>query len=124
MRPEFLELAYVQKVFKSSPINPTIMVGESHGDHVSRLPEGGVNLAYSERTENEIWQVGDSVLAVQGHPEFNYCILKEMIIDRIHRLGRIDDAKRDELLSKANETNHMLNRNLLTKIILSFMWTE
>jgi GMP synthase-like glutamine amidotransferase len=43
----------------------------SHMDTVTRLPEGAVHLAFSRRTEYEMYTHGDSILSLQGHPEYD-----------------------------------------------------
>lgn len=42
----------------------SLIVHTVHGDHVALLPQGAVNLGYSDRTENEIWRIDDRVLCV------------------------------------------------------------
>jgi GMP synthase (glutamine-hydrolysing) len=63
--------------FKGVP-NPTrILV--SHMDVVTRLPDQAVRLAYSERTEFEMFVIGRSVLSLQGHPEYDGEVIGEII---------------------------------------------
>jgi GMP synthase - Glutamine amidotransferase domain len=38
-------------------------------DHVSVLPENAQLIGHSELCENSVFVIGDSVLALQGHPE-------------------------------------------------------
>ena len=42
----------------------------SHQDQVTQLPEGATALARSEFCENAVFQIGDHILTLQGHPEF------------------------------------------------------
>lgn len=42
----------------------------SHQDQVTALPEQGTVLAHSEHCPIYMMQVGDSILGIQGHPEF------------------------------------------------------
>jgi hypothetical protein len=46
---------------------PCFRVMESHGDQVLALPPGAVRLAGSGTAANELWAVGDDVLAFQFH---------------------------------------------------------
>ena len=63
--------------FKKVP-NPTrILV--SHMDVVVRMPDQAVRLAYSERTEFEMFSLGRSVLSLQGHPEYDGEVVREII---------------------------------------------
>ena len=73
----------------------TLIVHTVHGDHVAMLPQGAVNLGYSDRTENEIWRIDDRVLCVQSHPEFNANYIEEMIINKMYDTGELDDMKKD-----------------------------
>ncbi|BDA46536.1 probable gamma-glutamyl peptidase 4 at N-terminal half [Coccomyxa sp. Obi] len=47
----------------------TLKIIESHGDQVLELPPGAQLLASSATAPNEVWTMGDRVLAIQGHPE-------------------------------------------------------
>jgi len=68
-KPEFFELGYV-KHLNLDQMKPFV-IGKAHGDHIVELPEGAVVHASSGTTEVEIFTIGDNVLAIQGHPEFN-----------------------------------------------------
>jgi GMP synthase-like glutamine amidotransferase len=46
---------------------PCFRVMESHGDQVLELPPGAVRLASSGTAANELWALGDNVLAFQFH---------------------------------------------------------
>jgi GMP synthase-like glutamine amidotransferase len=51
----------------------------SHGDCVSALPPGAVHLAESDACRNEMFLVGDNILAMQSHPEFTMAIIDTKI---------------------------------------------
>lgn len=55
---------------------------ESHRDHVAELPAGAELLAYSEQTPVQMFAVGDRVLCMQGHPEFNNDIVRDLVESR------------------------------------------
>ncbi|KAK1276748.1 hypothetical protein QJS04_geneDACA004183 [Acorus gramineus] len=61
-------------------MSPTLNVIESHRDQVLSVPPGAIVLASSEKTEIEMFAVGDCVLGIQCHPEFS----KDVMLDIIH----------------------------------------
>jgi GMP synthase (glutamine-hydrolysing) len=61
---------------------------ELHGDVVTRLPPGAVPLAGSDRTQFEMYAVGDRTLCLQGHPEFDADVVREAI-DKLEARGRL-----------------------------------
>lgn len=95
-----------------------------HGEHVSVLPQDAVNLAYSDRTENEIWMIGERVLAIQSHPEFNASYIEELIINKMYDVGKLDDMQKDEVLQKLYDNDHYLTRNILSLFIFNFIYQD
>lgn len=63
--------------FSKASNPPRILV--SHMDVVTRMPDQAARLAYSERTEFEMFTVGRSVLSLQGHPEYDSEVIEEII---------------------------------------------
>lgn len=59
-----------------------IRIHQVHQDQVSVLPPEAVLLASSKNTPIEMYSVSDNVLCMQGHPEFNSEIVKEILNDR------------------------------------------
>eukprot|EP00271_Cylindrocystis_brebissonii_P000532 TRINITY_DN10649_c0_g1_i1.p1 TRINITY_DN10649_c0_g1~~TRINITY_DN10649_c0_g1_i1.p1 ORF type:complete len:344 (-),score=36.92 TRINITY_DN10649_c0_g1_i1:518-1549(-) len=54
-----------------------------HQDQVARVPPGGELLASSANTSVEMFCVGDTVLGIQGHPEFTDDILEDLVATRL-----------------------------------------
>ncbi len=52
---------------------------QTHRDIVTRLPADAVHLASSEKTAYEMFQLGDSVFGMQGHPEMDNEELRQII---------------------------------------------
>ena len=52
---------------------------ESHQDIVTRLPAQAMHLGASPRTPHEIFAVGENILCLQGHPEFDQAVVEEVI---------------------------------------------
>lgn len=73
---------------------------EWHGDTFD-LPTGAMRLAGSNAYENEAWSIGDTVFAVQFHPELTGPMYEEWIAngrDELDELGVSADALRAEAL--------------------------
>ena len=64
-------------VFRGAP--QPLTVYEMHGDAVLEPPPGAVILASSPQTECEAFALGDHILAMQGHPEFDAEVVREAV---------------------------------------------
>ncbi|XP_010525777.1 PREDICTED: gamma-glutamyl peptidase 5 [Tarenaya hassleriana] len=64
-------------------IPTSLAIIKCHQDQVLELPETATVLASSDFCNIEMFSVGDHILCIQGHPEYNKDILFE-IIDRVH----------------------------------------
>eukprot|EP00897_Mesotaenium_endlicherianum_P003210 jgi/Mesen1/2917/ME000175S02073 len=67
---------------------PVLRILGIHQDQVAEVPPGGELLGQSKRTGVEMFCVGESTLAMQGHPEFNKDIVRELI-DTRSQIGAI-----------------------------------
>ncbi|KAK9804068.1 hypothetical protein WJX73_001524 [Symbiochloris irregularis] len=87
----------------------TLKLLESHGDQVTRVPEGACTLATSPTAYVEAWEYQDRVLGVQGHPEFSCFDALEKIHPYIVRAGRFNaeqaEESRESLLHTAPDNN-------------------
>jgi GMP synthase (glutamine-hydrolysing) len=92
--------------------NPTrILV--SHMDTVTRMPDQAVRLAYSERTEFEMFTLGSSVLSLQGHPEYDSEVIEE-IIELLSRHSILPSDRAEEgRASLTGRPHNAFLRNLL-----------
>ena len=63
---------------------------ESHGEQATGLPPGARRLASSASAENEMFAIGDHVLAVQFHAEFTPAMMLAKILPRLREDGRLD----------------------------------
>ena len=76
---------------------------EVHRDHVTRVPSGAEVLASAEKAPVQIYAIGAKVLGIQGHPEFNNDIVRDLIESR-RQSGAIDpETAREALASLASE---------------------
>jgi len=60
-----------------------IHIIEIHQDQVVEMPPGAELLASTEHTPIQMYAIGDSVLCMQGHPEFYNPILDELVRSRM-----------------------------------------
>jgi len=58
-----------------------------HQDQVQRLPAGSVVLGRSDHCEVGMFRVGDSMLGIEGHPEFTVAYGEALIRARRERIG-------------------------------------
>ncbi len=70
-----------------------------HGQEVTRLPEGGVPLAGSERCKNQAFRVGLTTYGFQYHFEWDREDLKEMVKDPLVKQAGLSG---DEILKQGN----------------------
>jgi len=69
LQPSFYELKYIKELGLDPKV--PLVIGKAHGDHVVELPTGAILHGSSNVTNVELYTIGDNVLAMQGHPEFN-----------------------------------------------------
>jgi len=77
LAPAFHQLDYV----KGIPLPLNIL--EIHQDHVIEPPPGAKVLASTPTTPVQMYSIGESILGIQGHPEFNNEILEELVAHRL-----------------------------------------
>jgi GMP synthase-like glutamine amidotransferase len=58
-----------------------------HQDQVALLPENSVVIGRSDHCPVAIFRVGDSMLGVQGHPEFPKAYSEALLLDRVELIG-------------------------------------
>lgn len=63
---------------------------ESHGEQATALPPGARRLASSATAENEMFAIGEHVLAVQFHAEFTPQMMLDKILPRLRDERRLD----------------------------------
>ena len=59
----------------------------SHQDKVTQLPQGAVNYSRNERSEFSGFYIGEQILTLQAHPEFEPEILRHIIESRKNLIG-------------------------------------
>ena len=76
---------------------------ESHGEQAIALPAGARRLASSPTAENEMFAVGDHVLAVQFHAEFTPAMMLEKIYPRLREERRLDPDEEARALASLEQ---------------------
>lgn len=69
------------------PALKEVRIPHMHQDQVQRLPPDGVVLGRSDHCEVGMFRVGDSMLGIEGHPEFTAAYNKGLICIRRERIG-------------------------------------
>lgn len=90
-----------------------------HQDHVETLPPDGRLLAHTPATPVQVFAVGDHVLCMQGHPEFNEAILRDLVERRMES-GKISkDAGQAALDSLSLNPSRKAFETLLRRFLYS-----
>jgi len=74
-----------------------------HQDQVQQLPEDGVLLGQSDHCPVAMFRVGNTMLGIQGHPEFPAAYSEAFILDRIERIGADSALAARASLSQATD---------------------
>jgi GMP synthase-like glutamine amidotransferase len=73
-----------------------------HRDVVYDMPEGVEHLAYTAKCSNQSMYVPKRLITVQGHPEFNEEIVREVLIAR-HKMGIFDDEMFKDAMDRVDK---------------------
>jgi len=99
--------------------NVTIL--KAHGHCVTELPENAVLAASSETCENEVWYIGNNILAMQCHPEFTAQLMRDKMLPKFAEKGLLSA---DEVEESAESFKKVLDNNLLCNLIRQFLCYE
>lgn len=58
---------------------------------------------------------------MQPHPELNHTIIKDGIIDRLHRMGRLDERQKRECVEWLFGGDKPIRRHIMLRIIGEFI---
>jgi GMP synthase-like glutamine amidotransferase len=81
------EMAIVGREPWMQPEQPSCRLQYMHGDQVRKLPPGATVLARSGHCEVAMFRVGESMLGIEGHPEFAAAYSEALIRARRDRIG-------------------------------------
>jgi len=80
-----------------------LRIHHMHQDQVQRLPPGAVVLGRSDHCEVGMFRAGETMLGIEGHPEFTVAFSEALIRSRAERIG----AKRtEEALASLSQPTH------------------
>jgi GMP synthase-like glutamine amidotransferase len=71
------------------PPQKEISIHHMHQDQVQKLPKDSVVLGRSAHCEVGMFRVGDSMLGIEGHPEFTAEFSEALIRARVERIGPV-----------------------------------
>ncbi len=81
------EMSIVERESWMRPERPACRLQYMHGDQVLKLPAEAKVLARSEHCEVAMFCVGDTMLGIEGHPEFTAAFNEALIRRRRDRIG-------------------------------------
>lgn len=87
----------------------------SHQDQVTQLPQGAELIAGSDFCENSMFQLGENILTIQGHPEFSKEYARAMMQRRAEQIG---EKKLSEAIDSLQKPVDDL---IITKWLLAFL---
>ena len=98
-----LPLEILRRESWMAPPMTQVRIQHMHQDQVQRLPEGSVLLGGSAHCEVGMFRVGESMLGIEGHPEFTVEYGAALINARRNLIGE-DDARKalDSLKEKSD----------------------
>lgn len=73
-----------------------------HRDIVYNYPEGTEELGYTDNCAVQAMYISKRFITVQGHPEFNEDIIKEILVTR-HEQGIFTDEQLKDSLARADK---------------------
>ncbi|KAL5699129.1 glucosinolate gamma-glutamyl hydrolase [Ranunculus cassubicifolius] len=76
-------------------IPPCLSIIECHQDEVWEVPLGAKVIAFSDKTNTEMFGLGDHILGIQGHPEYTKDIMYNLI-DRLLSNNSIKSESAEE----------------------------
>jgi len=95
-----------------------VTILETHGQCVTELPENAILAASSETCENEVWYIGNNILAMQCHPEFTVQLMKDKILDKLTAKGILSE---DDVAESEESFEKELDDDLVCELIRQFL---
>ena len=82
-----LPLRIISREAWMDPPRPELRIQHMHQDQVQGLPDDGVLLGQSPHCEVGMFRVGETMLGIEGHPEFTAEFAEALIRARKERIG-------------------------------------
>lgn len=100
------------------PHKQTLNVVVSHQDQVTRLPDDAELIATSDFCEYSMFQLGENIITIQGHPEFSKDYSRNMMQYRAEKIGE------KKLNNGIESLNKPVDDLLLSQYLLAFLKGE
>eukprot|EP00347_Sterkiella_histriomuscorum_P018325 403345936 len=125
LKDSFYEIPAVKQVMKEFGLENTklegpLIINAVHQDHVLIPPPNAIVHGSSQRTEVELYTIEDRVFTFQAHPEFSQHQMKEFVVNKMHKLGRMNDERREKLLKEFND-DRLVNRQFILTVLRTFL---
>jgi GMP synthase (glutamine-hydrolysing) len=100
-----------------SPSDKKISLIFSHQDQVDELPPGAERLATSEFCPNQMSQIGEHIITLQGHPEFSPQFAKDRLSSRREKMPGPTYETAMQSFERDNDYKKMISwiRNFITE---------
>ncbi|MDJ0837424.1 MAG: type 1 glutamine amidotransferase [Acidobacteriota bacterium] len=94
-------------------ITAPLKILEIHQDHVIEPPPGAVVLASTPSTPVQMFAIGDRILCLQGHPEFETDIVRDLVETRVESGVISEELGRASLESMSEEPDREALQTML-----------
>ncbi len=109
------DFSVVQNKSWMTPLKDNLKLVMLCQDQVIKLPTGSEVLAASEECPVAMYQVGDHIMGIQGHPEFTKDYNRDVFMSRKEKMG-------SEKIKRAIDSfSHEIDTPLISGYILNFL---
>lgn len=77
-------------------------------------------LGQCTRCHYELWYIPERVLCIQSSPELNKTFVKELVINKLYDIGKIDDKLKNQSCEQVDDEMIPNSRHFLMKCIFNF----
>jgi GMP synthase-like glutamine amidotransferase len=98
-----LPLEILKKESWMEPPLPRIRIQHMHQDQVQKLPDGSVLLGRSPHCEVGMFRIGETMLGIEGHPEFTVEYGAALIRARRKQIGELESQRALDSLAASHD---------------------
>jgi GMP synthase-like glutamine amidotransferase len=110
-----LPMAVLEDAPWAAPPSQVLTLLYSHQDQVTSLPPGGRVLAQADHCPIAMFAVGEDMLGLQAHPEFDAAYVRALLEDRVDRIGA------DETATALATLDRRTDESIAARWILAFL---
>ena len=92
---------------------------QSHGEEVSKLPDGCINVGTSHSCVNEVLSYGNHILTTQGHPELTEEKMIKLIKPRLLKSGKVSDQDMEVAVKSLVD----VDTDVLVKFVIAYLFS-